>query len=66
MGYNTLRSNTNNQISFGGVLSAIDGPQRLNDSCIVVMTTNNIGYFTETEKESLCRKGRIDQIFEFS
>ncbi len=61
----TLRKNANNQISFGGILSAIDGPQRLSDSCIVVMTTNNIEYFTESEKGSLCRKGRIDETFKF-
>jgi hypothetical protein len=61
----TLQKNRNNQVSFGGILSAIDGPQRLNDGCIVIMTTNNNNFLGESERKSLIRPGRIDKVIEF-
>lgn len=61
----TLRLKNNNEISFGGILSAIDGPQRLSNSCLVFMTTNNKDFFSKDEQKSLIRKGRIDSAFQF-
>ena len=61
----TLRESKSINLSFGGLLSAIDGPQRLNEGCLIIMTTNNIDFFTAGEKTALFRKGRIDSIINF-
>lgn len=65
----TLRNNGNNQVSMGGLLSALDGPQRLSSSTIVVLTTNNANWLkgdNQKYEQALLRKGRIDQVFIFT
>jgi ATPases of the AAA+ class len=51
-------------VSVGGILTAIDGPQRLSDGTIVIMTSNKKVFLKEDEMEALLRKGRIDKVFE--
>lgn len=58
----TLNKNNNKYVSEGGILTAIDGPQRLSHATIVVMTSNDTYEFTESFKEALFRKGRIDEV----
>lgn len=57
----TLKQNRNNMISYGGILSAIDGPQRLSHGSIVVMTVNSVDLLDDEFKEPLLREGRIDR-----
>lgn len=61
----TLARNQNNKISEGGILSAIDGPQRLSHGTIVILTTNNIDDLSIEFKKALLRPGRIDKKFNF-
>lgn len=62
-----LKTNKTINISGGGLLSALDGPQRLSHSSIVILTTNNIAYIQNLPiKKELLRKGRIDKIFSFT
>jgi len=62
----TMKKNVNNTVSIAGLLTAIDGPQRLNDGVIVVATTNNVGFLEEHNiRDSFVRAGRFDQIWEF-
>ena len=61
----TMVDNANNKVSFGGILSAIDGPQRVSNSCLIVMTTNNKDIISDITKRPLFRPGRIDKIFNF-
>jgi hypothetical protein len=58
----TLNKNNNKFVSEGGILTAIDGPQRLSHGTIVIMTSNNTYKFTESFREALFRKGRIDEV----
>lgn len=59
----TLKANVNNQVSIGGILSAIDGPQRLANGVIVMMTSNSENFLDEHKiRDSLIRYGRIDKI----
>lgn len=60
----TLKTNKNINISDGGILTAIDGPQRLSDGTLVIMTSNETYEFSNEFKSALFRKGRIDKIFE--
>lgn len=59
--FETLNKNNNNYVSEGGILTAIDGPQRLSHGNIVIMTSNDTYEFTKI-KEALFRKGRIDEV----
>lgn len=60
----TLEKNSNNKISFGGLLSALDGPQRLDEGCIIILTTNDDNFLDDENRRALFRKGRIDKTFE--
>lgn len=60
----TLKTNKNINISDGGILTAIDGPQRLSHGTIIIMTSNNAYEFSKTFKDALFRKGRIDKTFQ--
>ena len=53
-------------MSEGGILTAIDGPQRLSHGTIVIMTSNDIYEFTDSFKEALFRKGRVDEVINIS
>ena len=57
----TLKKNRNNMVSEGGILTALDGPQRLSHGCIVIMTSNNINSLDDKLKIPLLRPGRIDK-----
>lgn len=60
-----LSKSKNTYISFAGILSAIDGPQRLSHSTIVIMTANKKEFLTNEQADSLFRAGRIDKQIEF-
>lgn len=61
----TLLNHKYSHISIGGLLSGLDGPQRLSNSSIVIMTSNT-RYFLDAESDkALVRKGRIDCVYEF-
>ena len=61
-----LKANKNIHISIAGLLSAIDGPQRLSYSTIIIMTANIEDFLDEKNGASLFRKGRIDRLIEFN
>ncbi len=56
----TAKENVNNRVSFGGLLSAIDGPQRLAHGIIFVITTNQVDAIDPDFLNPLLREGRID------
>lgn len=59
----TLKQNNNYGVSMGGLLTALDGPQRLSNGTIVIITTNDETFFKGNE--ALLRKGRIDEVYKF-
>lgn len=61
----TLNKNAHKYVSIGGLLSAIDGPQRLSNSTIVVMTSNKKDFLDAAQQAALFRAGRIDRQIEF-
>ncbi|AEX61236.1 mitochondrial chaperone-like protein [Megavirus courdo7] len=61
----TLDKNNNRKISVGGILTALDGPQRLSHGTIVIMTANNKNFFNSQNMDALLRAGRIDKHFDF-
>jgi hypothetical protein len=66
----TLNRNQNNMISIGGLLSALDGPHRLDDG-VLVFINSNLSDLTILESKypdyfkALCRQGRIDKFIKF-
>lgn len=50
-------------VSDSGILSALDGPQRLNPGIIVIMTANTLDVFGQDFLAQLCRVGRIDRTY---
>ncbi len=63
--YKTLMKNKNVNISNAGILSAIDGANRLSHGTIVIMISNDINILDEEFFSQLLRKGRIDKHFVF-
>jgi ATPase family associated with various cellular activities (AAA) len=61
-----LDENQNKYVTMGGLLSAIDGPQRLSYGTIVIMTANSNKFVDHDYKEALFRPGRIDRQIEFT
>ncbi|QTF49716.1 putative AAA-type ATPase [Acanthamoeba polyphaga mimivirus] len=61
----TLNANGNKNVSIGGLLSALDGPQGLAHGVIVIMTANCDNFLPANYMEALIRTGRIDKKFEF-
>lgn len=61
----TLNANGNKNVSIGGFLSALDGPQGLAHGVIVIMTANCDDFLPTNYMEALIRPGRIDKKFEF-
>lgn len=57
----TIKSNPQNLVSAGGILMAMDGPQRINHGCIIIVTANSIDLLDESFKIPLLRSGRIDR-----
>jgi hypothetical protein len=64
--YPTAKKNPNINLSDGGILTAIDGVQRLSYATIVIMIVNDINLLDITFRNQLLRHGRIDQSFTFT
>ena len=62
----TLKKNKTTNVSLGGLFTAIDGPQRLSDSTIVIMTANHNRFLSKGDMFALCRSGRIDCSLHFT
>ena len=62
----TIRTNKRISLSTGGLLMAIDGPQRLSEGTIVILTSNRFEILPSEEQKSLLRPGRIDRYFDFT
>lgn len=62
----TMRQNKNCKVSYGGILSALDGPQRLSHGTIVILTANSIEKLPKDFINKLMRLGRIDKYCEFT
>lgn len=60
------RNNSNVRINTGGILNAIDGPQRLSHGTIVLIIANDITRFGQDFTTCLLRPGRIDKVFRFN
>ncbi|ARF08445.1 AAA family ATPase [Catovirus CTV1] len=60
-----LKNDKTNKLSFGAILSAIDGVPRLSESTILIITANKQLNLTDDQQESFFRKGRIDYVKEF-
>jgi chaperone BCS1 len=61
----TLNLNPNKQLFHAGILSALAGAERLSESVLIILTTNDINKLDPNFKTSLVRIGRIDTILEF-
>ena len=59
----TLKKNGNNMVSEGGILTALDGPQRVSYGSIIIITANNLDMLSRELKTPLLRPGRIDKHF---
>lgn len=64
--YLAITNNKKVSLSNGGILSAIDGPQRLPHGTIVIMTANDINAFDNIFRSQLIRPGRIDMHYVFT
>lgn len=62
----TIRNNTNINLSEGGILSGLDGPSRLSEGIIVIITVNDTNELTENFLKALVRPGRIDEHYIFN
>ncbi len=58
----TLFKNPRNHVSIGGLLTALDGPQRLSEGVIVILTANNANFLPPNDMLALLRPGRIDHV----
>jgi len=64
--YETAVANPQIQISPAGILTAIDGPQRLNDCNIIILTCQSVKDIDPRLLQGgLIRPGRIDKVFTF-
>ncbi len=59
------KKNDRKEISYGGILTALDGPIRLSEGAIVMMTANSTEFLKGAFGKCLMRPGRIDVHFEF-
>lgn len=55
----------NGKLTTGGILQAMDGPQRISHKSIIILTVNDDNFLNEKFKNSLLRKGRIDECYNF-
>ena len=58
-----IKAIDNKRLSIAGLLSALDGPQRLPHGTIIIMTAN-MKDFLPDHSDQLFRSGRIDSIFQ--
>jgi hypothetical protein len=61
-----VKKDTNSKISEGGLLTALDGPQRISHGSIIILTGNSTNGMSDSLKESLFRQGRIDKQYELT
>ena len=64
--YDAIKKNKNVHISTNGILTALDGPQRLSHGTIIVIIANDLTDFESNFYMSLVRPGRIDKILNFT
>lgn len=62
----TVKSNSTVNISTAGLLMALDGPQRLDNGVIVILTSNKKRFLSKHEHKALTRPGRIDKVFKMT
>lgn len=62
----SLQNNKRANVTIGGLLSGIDGPQRLSHGSIVIMTANTNNFVDTEIQKCLFRRGRIDRQIEFT
>lgn len=62
----SIKHNPTVSISVAGLLSALDGPQRLADGITVMLTANRQNILDPSDQKSLLRPGRIDRVYEFN
>lgn len=62
----TIKKNKDKKLSLAGILSGLDGPTRLSNGTIIIMTTNSEEFVKKYTKKSLIREGRIDKVFYFN
>lgn len=60
-----LKKINNVYVSLGGILTALDGPQRLSHGTIVVLTANRAEFLAPDDSSALLRVGRIDTVYNF-
>lgn len=60
-----VKKNKTANVTIGGLLTALDGPQRLSEGTIVILTANKQDILPRAEQQALLRPGRIDKIFNF-
>lgn len=60
-----LSKNKKACVTIAGLLTALDGPQRLSDSTIIILTANKLSFLSKIDQKSLLRRGRIDKVIEF-
>lgn len=59
--WDAIQHNKRVNVTMGGILSAIDGPQRLSQGTIVIMTCNDISVFKNDHFSQLTRSGRMEK-----
>jgi hypothetical protein len=62
----TLQKGSDRNLDIGGLLSALDGPQRLSSGVVVIMTANRFNFLSASNRKSMFRRGRIDKVIEFN
>lgn len=60
-----LQNNKLANVTIGGLLSAIDGPQRMSNGSLVMLTANTDDFLDKETSSYLFREGRIDRKIEF-
>lgn len=63
--YESIKLNKTVNLSTSGILSSLDGVQRLSYGTIVIIIANDINKFEDEFKIPLLRPGRIDMVFKF-
>nr|QBK93300.1 MAG: ATPase family protein [Pithovirus LCPAC404] len=61
----TLNANALSMVSGGGLLSSLDGPQRLSHGTVFIMTANRDDFLVGDFGKGLLREGRVDKTFTF-
>jgi len=62
----TMQKNSDNHVSIGGLLNAMDGVKRRNEGNIMIITTNNYEKLKEIFPEgALVGPGRVDHVINF-